>query len=314
MGISMENTENTQDIETMQQPDGVKKRKLLNTLPVLYIRTFVLIFGGQIVGSILINLLYVAVLHLNSNAAESAAFLTALTYVLFIGIWILAIVAFLLIKPDRDILQYLGTKPSGNNWKGLLFGLLIGFVLNGVCILGAWLNQDIRLTFDSFHPVSFLAVFLCVFVQSSAEEMLCRGFLYQKLRQNYRHPAVAIIGSSLLFALLHLMNDGVTFLSLLNLFLTGILFAFVVYYMDSLWCAFAVHTAWNFTQNILFGLPNSGIVVPYSVFKLDAASARNSFAYDVGFGIEGTVLSVIVLIIACTLIYLWGRKHKAANG
>ena len=31
---------------------------------------------------------------------------------------------------------------------------------------------------------------------------------------------------------------------------------------------FAVHTAWNFTQNILFGLPNSGINVPYSVFKL----------------------------------------------
>lgn len=63
--------------------------------------------------------------------------------VLFIGIWIPAIVAFLLIKPDRDILQYLGTKPSGNNQKGLLFGLLIGFVLNGVCIPGAWLNQDI---------------------------------------------------------------------------------------------------------------------------------------------------------------------------
>lgn len=313
MGISMENTENTQDIETMQQPDGIKKRKLLNTLPALYIRTFVMIFGGQILGNIIVSLFYVAILHLVNNAADSAALTTAVTYLLFIGIWILAIAAFLLIKPDRDILQYLGAKPSGNNWKGLLFGLLLGFVLNGVCILGAWLNQDIRLTFDSFHLVSFLAVFLCVFVQSSAEEMLCRGFLYQKLRQNYRHPAVAIIGNSLLFALLHLMNTGVTILSLLNIFLSGIMFSLLVYYMDSIWCAFAVHTAWNFTQNILFGLPNSGMVVPYSVFKLDAASARNSFAYNVGFGIEGTVLSVIVLFLACILIYLWGRKHEAAG-
>ena len=55
----------------------------------------------------------------------------------------------------------------------------------------------------------------------------------------------------------------------------------MVYYMDSLWCAFAVHTAWNFTQNILFGLPNSGINVPYSVFKLNAATARDSFAYNI---------------------------------
>ena len=83
----------------------------------------------------------------------------------------------------------------------------------------------------------------------------------------------------------------------------------MVYYMDSLWCAFAVHTAWNFTQNILFGLPNSGINVPYSVFKLDAATARDSFAYNVGFGIEGTLLADVVLLVACVLLYLWGRKH-----
>ena len=110
-------------------------------------------------------------------------------------------------------------------------------------------------------------------------------------------------------ALLHLANHGVTILSVLNIFLVGILFSLMVYYMDSLWCAFAVHTAWNFTQNILFGLPNSGINVPYSVFKLNAATARDSFAYNVGFGIEGTVFADIVLLAACVLLYLWGRKH-----
>ena len=62
-------------------------------------------------------------------------------------------------------------------------------------------------------------------------------------------------------------------------------------------------------RNILFGLPNSGINVPYSVFKLNAATARDSFAYNVGFGIEGTVFADIVLLAACVLLYLWGRKH-----
>ena len=129
------------------------------------------------------------------------------------------------------------------------------------------------------------------------------------MRRSYKNPVVAIVGNSLLFALLHLANHGVTILSVLNIFLVGILFSLMVYYMDSLWCAFAVHTAWNFTQNILFGLPNSGINVPYSVFKLNAGTARDSFAYNVGFGIEGTVFADIVLLAACVLLYLWGRKH-----
>ena len=109
--------------------------------------------------------------------------------------------------------------------------------------------------------------------------------------------------------MLHLANYGVTVLSVLNIFLVGILFSLMVYYMDSLWCAFAVHTAWNFTQNIHFGLPNSGINVPYSVFKLDAATARDSFAYNVGFGIEGTFFADLVLLADCFQLYLWGRKH-----
>ena len=61
------------------------------------------------------------------------------------------------------------------------------------------------------------------------------------------------------------------------------------------------------TEHFL-GLPNSGINVPYSVYKLNAATARDSFAYNVGFGIEGTAAD-IVLLAACVLLYFWGRKH-----
>ena len=66
-------------------------------------------------------------------------------------------------------------------------------------------------------------------------------------------------------------------------------------------------------ENILYGLPNSGNVSLYSVFKLDASTAMNSFAYNVGFGIEGTIVADVVLILATVAIYLWGsRRAKAA--
>ena len=53
-------------------------------------------------------------------------------------------------------------------------------------ILIAWLHHDIVLTYDAIHPLWFVVVFLTVFIQSSAEELLCRGFLYQKLRRSYK--------------------------------------------------------------------------------------------------------------------------------
>lgn len=259
-----------------------------------------LMFLGQLLGNVLE---FFPALYPNDPA------LTALFYLTFIGIWVVVLLYLSVTKRNRPILKTLWTKPSGNNWQLLLFGFGLGFALNAFCALIAWLNGDIKLTYDSFQPLWLLYVFAAVFVQSSAEELLCRGFLYQRLRRGYKHPAVAIVGNSVVFGFLHLMNDGVTFLSVLNIVAVGILFSFMVYYLDSIWCAMAMHTTWNFTQNIIFGLPNSGIVVPFSIFKLDAATATDSFAYNVGFGIEGTILANAVLIAACIALYFWGKKH-----
>lgn len=286
---------------TKENVEKKPRRKWNDTIPVLYILTFLIMIAGQIFG---------VLLHQNIvDENASGALMTGMLYFNFICIWIILILYLLLTKKNRFILQEIGTKPSGNNWKYLLAGLFIGFSMNAICILVAWLNKDIQLEFDSFHPVSFLVIAVCVFIQSSAEEVLCRGFLYQRLRKSYQHPAVAIIGNSLFFALLHFANSGVTILSLLNIFLIGVLFSLMVYYMDSLWCAMAAHAAWNFTQNIIFGLPNSGIVLPYSVFKLDASTARDSIVYNVGFGIEGTVSAVIVMCMVCAIFMMKGKKE-----
>ena len=73
-----------------------------------------------------------------------------------------------------------------------------------------------------------------------------------------------------------------------------------------MWCASAIHAAWNFTQNIIFGLPNSGQVSPFSIFKLTAA--KDTFAYNVDFGVEATILSMIVEIVGIVLVVVIGQK------
>mgnify|MGYP000857806425 FL=1 len=83
----------------------------------------------------------------------------------------------------------------------------------------------------------------------------------------------------------------------------------LVYYFDSLWMAMGVHAMWNFTQSILLGLPNSGIKFPYSVFKM-GETVKGSFAYNKVFGLEGTVLSCVLMTACCVLLYIWKSKSK----
>lgn len=285
------------------------KRKWYDTLGVLYVQVALLFTLGQIAGGLLVGLVDAGLSRISKSFVASNAWGMAQLYLMFIGIWAVMLLRIWASKKDRSILAVVGTKARGNNGKMLLIGAAVGFGLNAFCILIAWLHKDIVLYFDSFRPIALVAIFAAVFIQSSAEELACRGFLYQKLLRSYKNPAVAIIGNSLFFGILHLFNDGVTVLSIVNIVVVAIFFSLIVYYTDSLWCAFMVHTAWNYTQNIIFGLPNSGIVSTFSVFKLDASTAVNSFAYNVGFGIEGTIVADVVLIVATAAIYVWGSRR-----
>ena len=264
---------------------------------------------GEYLSLPILNGIYFILNAVSPSIVVSDAWMTGEMYAWFIGIWIVFLIALAVFKKNHSILACVGPAAKGNNLIQLGIGMALGFGMNGFCILIASLNKDISLYFDSFRPISFVIIFILVFIQSSAEELVCRCYLYQKLIKSYKNPLVAIIGNSLFFGLAHLMNPGITIWSFLNIMLVGILFSMVVYYRNSLWCAFAIHAAWNFTQNILFGLPNSGLVVPYSVFKIDAGSATDSFAYNVAFGVEGTILACVVLLIVIVTLYFWYNKH-----
>ena len=249
-----------------------------------------------------------------SNGGSNNLMITLGMYLSTIGIWLVILIFLLVYKSNRPILKAMWTGIKGNNIKMLLLGFLVGFAMNSICIVAAILHRDIFIYYDSFQVIPLALLFIAVFIQSSAEEALCRCFIYQRLRKGYKNPWVAILVNPLLFACMHLANPGMTVVAALNIFVVGVLFGLMVYYFDSLWMAMAAHTAWNFTQNIIFGLPNSGIVTPYSIFKLDAATARNSIFYDVDFGIEATVMALIVLTASTLIaIYIGERKRISFN-
>ena len=285
--------------ETVLKPQRTIPQIIFGSAVWTCILAYLLIFIGQLLGEFVL---------LASGAYKTDFGTTAGLYFLFGGIWL---VLFLnaLIKKNRPLFKAYGIGCKGNNALNLLIGYLIGIGMNGLAILLAWMHGDIKMYFDRFELIPFLILFAAVFVQSAAEELVCRGFIYQRVLRTYRNKYwLAVIINSVFFGLIHLGNDGVTVMAIVDLIVTGLLFSAMVYYFDSLWMAMAVHAGWNFTQSILAGLPNSGNVVPYSVFKLDAATARDSFFYNVAFGVEGTIPAIAIQLVVLAAIVAIGIK------
>ena len=241
---------------------------------------------------------------------ENGALEMFLMYFSTIVQWVVFLGYPLLLKKDRPMVKALTPKAKGNNIKMFLIGLLLGGGQNALCILFAVLHGDVHLVFDSFKPLPLIAILIAVFIQSSSEELMCRNFLYQRLARGHKSPLVPILGNSLIFMALHLFNPGISAVPIIHLVAIAVLYSLFVYYFDSIWLPMAAHTAWNYTQNIIFGLPNSGIVPTFSIFRLEASTATSNFIYDPSFGVEGAPLALLftVAIIVATIIL--GRKYK----
>ena len=288
--------------------ENIKNKKWYDNVLWICIISYAILFISETIGGLFISRL-VKGLFTSGLIRGDVYIYTFIMYILFIDIWIGVLFVLFVFKSNHYIIDKITTKTKGNNMANLFWGLFIGFVLNGLCALIAMINGDFTLRFSQFEIFRAFGLFFAVFVQSSAEELLCRGFMYQRLLKSTNSPAFAIIFNSLFFAALHLFNNGMSILPFYCILIFGVLTSMIVYYFDSLWMVMGLHAMWNFTQSILFGLPNSGINVPYSIFKI-GGSVKGSFAYNPIFGLEGTILSSVLMTICCVVLYLWKSKKN----
>ena len=148
---------------------------------------------------------------------------------------------------------------------------------------------------------------ISVFFQSTSEELWCRCYLYERI--NVHYPLwIAIVINGTLFGLLHLGNPGISALALADLIICGLSYSMLRWYSGSIWTCFGIHTMWNFTQNFLFGLPNSGLVSEASVFHLDAATGISNWVYSYEFGVEGGVPAIFIDVLLMVVILILAKR------
>lgn len=195
----------------------------------------------------------------------------------------------------------------GKYLRGFGYGILMCFVAVGICLATG------NMQFDGFSMNVNTGVLLLCFVgflfQGMSEEVICRGFLMVSMAN--RAPLWVGVGvNSMIFAIFHLANDGITALSFVNLILYGLFASFYFLRTDNIWGIGALHSAWNFFQGNGFGIEVSGNVVNDTLAKVSATEGGNELINGGKFGLEGGLATTIVFVAGILILILWPRKSE----
>lgn len=232
-------------------------------------------------------------------------------HVIFLAVMFLYVLA---VKKDRKYILSVFSDKKDKTLGWLLLGAATGFVLMLICISAAWLHGDIVIAPGSVQGKGigiFALAFLAVFIQASTEEIESRAFLFGRMKGVGVPAVVAVPVSAFFFSYIHAANPGFGLLPLISIFVVGVLYALSYHYFGNIWFTCAAHAVWNFTQDFVFGLPDSG--KPAAVSVMNTLVQGKSFFYDRDFGIEGSGMAILVNLLACGVVFLIGRKIKARN-
>jgi uncharacterized protein len=260
----------------------------------LLIGTFIAI-GGAVVAAPEIGLsqfTQFARSHLYGLAALIPAQLLAIGAVLLATRWI-----------DRRPVVTLGLWREGA-WQAWLRGAAIAAVMMCSIVLVWYTLVDGATWSVNPDPVRAGAAailgLLFFLAQGPGEEILFRGYILQNVTLRWNlWWGVGV--STLLFAIFHGLNANFGLLPFINLLLFGVVTALYKAFVDGgrLWGVFAIHTVWNWLQQVVFGLENSGLRSEPSItiFHVEPNRGLPEWVWGGGFGPEGTAATTLALLL-----------------
>lgn len=169
-------------------------------------------------------------------------------------------------------------------------GLLIGVGLYTACELTLMALGIYRIT--GLNPLSFMVPAIAMALSSGIfEELLFRGVLFRSV-ETWFGSWTALVVSSLVFGLTHLINphgtlEGALFIAVE----AGILLAAAYMLTRRLWMSMGFHVAWNYTQSAIFSSIVSGNDASQGLIRSTVNGP--DFLTGGNFGVESSILALI---------------------
>ena len=233
--------------------------------------------------------------------------------------WVAVATLLMLRYRDRVPLDLVGLGIHPWTLRELGRGALLGSIMAFVVVSPYLTEFDAALTIESTG--SFLTLLFLVTLLAAGEELLFRGYLYQRVLEIVGElPGTLIV--AIAFAAAHLGNPEVTSLALINIALAGILFGALWLSSRSLWSVIGLHAAWNIVVGPVFGLPVSGIIMTDTPLLRIGGELSDALLMGASFGPEGSLLTTAVLVASISFValsrsfriapYTFARRYKSA--
>lgn len=209
----------------------------------------------------------------------------------------------------------------GFRWDVFAFNdLWVGFFIAGgmmgliylIELAAGWLQYQ-SLGWDGTSQLDFLSKLLMWFIVFLAvgfyEELLSRGYRLQNFEEGAGAP-VAVLVSSLIFALEHLQNPNAWWGAVVGITAAGIFLAFGYLRTRQLWLPIGLHIGWNVFEGLVFGFPVSGLNLPgLIVAQVDGPKYFTGGA----FGPEAGLVLLPALLLGTLLVFWYTKNRKISE-
>jgi membrane protease YdiL (CAAX protease family) len=275
---------------------------------------FFAIFGSQFLISIAMGL--AAVLASAINQGDYREVISVLSHYMSYASSIMSIIIVWLFFRimEKKKLSESGIPNIKSGYRDLILGLLLGAISMTVIFIAMLWTGNIGIKEKLLEPVfnsslyGGLILFILVGIE---EEYIFRGFIMNVLWQT-KNKLVVFIVSALIFSAAHGLNPNISGMGLLNIFLVGLLFAYMFYKTKSLWMPIGYHITWNFFQGNIYGFPVSG-TEPSGIYTI--INTKDNLITGGGFGPEGGILATAVIVLGGLFVFTYSssKREKKIN-
>lgn len=195
--------------------------------------------------------------------------------------------------------------------KDLVFGLILGALSITFIFFILLLSGNVEMENAFSQPIfnEEIIYYLIFFIFVGVfEEVFFRGYVMNIMASRKNPKWLIYVTSSFVFSIMHGMNPNVSVIGLLNIFLVGLLFAYMFDQTKRLWLSIGYHITWNYFQGNVFGFAVSGTKAP-TIYEVDTTTGHPLLTGG-PFGLEGGLLSTLFILIGFFTTYLYIRLKK----
>lgn len=210
---------------------------------------------------------------------------------------------------EKKTFTQMGLKNIKFHTKDLIVGLLLGSISMIIVFIGIILIGDGKLAYSLLNPVFSIELFsnLILFVLVGfAEEFFNRAYIMSTLKQT-KNIYIIVIVSSTIFSLIHSGNPNINLIAYINIFLVGLLFAYMYIKSGIIWMPIGYHITWNYFQGNIFGFQVSGISQK-GVYQTNILS--ENILNGGNFGPEGGLIVTAIIILGLLFTKWYYRNNK----